>query len=302
MAMLMLDDVAQRTWGERLGDPLPQGYWDEVIAAVRSTRPWLRFIAESYWDRDRDLLDAGFDYCYDKRLYDQLAQSSPATVLAHLRANPAHHNRMVRFLENHDERRASTTFGPPHRYRTVATTVATLPGMTLWHEGQADGRRGQVPIFLGRRRVEPLDGDLASFHERLWRIAAGVRRGEWSLCEVTGWPDNPSFEALVAWQWADETGHTLVVVNLHADRADGMAHLDVAPGTHGLHIDLLTGATYPFLGDAVAAQGLYVSLPGWGTQILSWQGARIPTRRTTARPGTPDERANLLTTRPGIAP
>ncbi|MBI1375982.1 MAG: alpha-amylase [Frankiales bacterium] len=269
MAMLMLDDIALRTWGQRLGAPPERGYWDDVIMAVRSSHPDFRFVAETYWDREPDLLAAGFDHCYDKRLYDRLTHEGPDAVRDHLRADRDYQRGMVRFLENHDEPRAASTFGPPARYKALATAIATLPGMTLWHDGQAEGRTTFLPVFLGRRPDEAPDADLASFHARLWGVAAAVRNGAWSLCEVTGWPDNGSAAALVAWQWSDSVGHTLVVVNLHGEPADGMAHLDVAAGTHGLHVDLLTGARYPFLGDAVAAQGLYIGLPGWGAQILS---------------------------------
>ena len=38
--------------------------------------------------------------------------------------------------------------------------IATLPGATLWHEGQFDGWRVRLPVFLGRRPVEPNDAEL----------------------------------------------------------------------------------------------------------------------------------------------
>ena len=30
------------------------------------------FIAEAYWDLEWELQQQGFDYCYDKRLYDRM--------------------------------------------------------------------------------------------------------------------------------------------------------------------------------------------------------------------------------------
>ena len=107
--------------------------------------PAFRFVAEAYWDREWDLQQLGFDYCYDKRLYDRLAQGDVAPVRGHLDADPAYQGRLVRFLENHDEPRAARTFGPPARAKAAAVTIATLPGLTLWHDGQADGRRGLRP-------------------------------------------------------------------------------------------------------------------------------------------------------------
>ena len=72
MAMLMLDDVVTATWGERVGPPRSPTYWTEVIEAVRRGHPDFRFVAEAYWDREWDLMQLGFDHCYDKRLYDRL--------------------------------------------------------------------------------------------------------------------------------------------------------------------------------------------------------------------------------------
>ena len=74
MAMLMMNDVFARTWGGRVG-PAPQtDYWPEVIGRVRESHPGFLFLAEAYWDLEWDLQQQGFDYCYDKRLYDRLLQ------------------------------------------------------------------------------------------------------------------------------------------------------------------------------------------------------------------------------------
>ena len=172
MAMLMLDDVVTATWGERVGPPPAVTYWTEVIAAVRRVNPAFRFVAEAYWDREWDLQELGFDYCYDKRLYDRLEQGDVAPVRGHLDADPAYQGRLVRFLENHDEPRAARTFAPPERVKAAAVTIATLPGMTLWHDGQAEGREVFVPVFLGRRPEEPPDDALATWHRDLWAAVA----------------------------------------------------------------------------------------------------------------------------------
>ena len=101
--------------------------------------------------------------------------------------------------------------------------------------------------------------------------AAG-RRGTWHRCEVTGWPDNPSAEALLAWTWRDrDDGMTLVVVNLSDGPADGVVHVDHAPaaGRRWRLTDLLDGTTYEREGDDLARNGLYVARPGWGAHVLS---------------------------------
>ena len=99
MAMLALDDVFAATWAGHVGPPLTKPFWVEVIAAVRATHPELVFMAEAYWDREVDLLAQGFDLCYDKRLYDHLVHPDPEAA----RQRVATGDRLVRFIENHDE-------------------------------------------------------------------------------------------------------------------------------------------------------------------------------------------------------
>jgi hypothetical protein len=271
MAMLLLDDVVTATWGDRVGPPPKRGYWPAVIASVRDAYPDFRFVAEAYWDREWDLQQLGFDYCYDKRLYDRLAQGSAGPVSGHLDADPAYQQRLVRFLENHDEPRAASTFAPTARAKAYAVAVATLPGMTLWYEGQAEGRAVFVPVFLRRRRSEPPDEQLAAWYRRLWSAAARVRDGVWSRCDVTGWPDNRSASRLVAWRWSLGESLTLVVVNLGPEPADGTVHVHHIPALGGQWqlTDLLDGTVYQRDGDDLAARGLYVSRPGWGVHMLA---------------------------------
>ena len=59
-----------------------------------------------------DTAAAGFDYTYDKRLYDRLRMGQPRPVREHLQAGLDYQNKLARFLENHDEPRAAATFLP----------------------------------------------------------------------------------------------------------------------------------------------------------------------------------------------
>jgi hypothetical protein len=274
--MLMLDDVVTATWGERVGPAPAATYWTEMIAAARSVNPAFQFVAEAYWDREWDLQQLGFDYCYDKQLYDRLEQGDVAQVRGHLGADPAYQGRLVRFLENHDEPRAARTFSPPARVKAAAVTIATLPGLTLWHEGQADGREVFVPVFLGRRANEPPDPALATWYDDLWAAAPRIRAGVWAPCEVTGWPDNTSAEALVAWTWTAGDALSLVVVNLTDHAADGVVHVghSVAAGRRWRLDDLLDGTTYERSGDDLADGGLYVARGAWAAHVFT--AAPIP--------------------------
>jgi hypothetical protein len=229
------------------------------------------FAAEAYWDLEWELQQLGFDHCYDKRLFDRLLHAPPADVRGHLHADLGYQQGLMRFTENHDEPRAAAEL-PPAAVRAAAVTIATLPGATLWHEGQFEGWRIHVPVLLGRRPVEPDDADLRRFHLELVAAAGELRRGAWALCEATGWLDNPTCDLLLTWCWTDGDQRSLVVVN-HADLpASARVHppwTDLGGRSWELH-DVLSGDTFERDGAEIATSGLYVALPPWGFHVLRW--------------------------------
>ena len=97
-------------------------------------------IAEAYWDKEWELQQHGFNFCYDKRLYDRIIGQDASAARDHLRADLSYQSRLVRFLENHHEPRIASRL-PGDAERAAAVTIATQPGATLWHEGQFEGRR-----------------------------------------------------------------------------------------------------------------------------------------------------------------
>ena len=72
MAMLLLNNVFERTWGARAGEKPVNDYWRTVIQAIKRKHGEFRFIAEAYWDLEWELQQQGFDFCYDKKLYDRM--------------------------------------------------------------------------------------------------------------------------------------------------------------------------------------------------------------------------------------
>ena len=48
-------------------------------------------------------------------------------------------------------------------------TTLSQTGARLVHEGQLEGRKVQLPVFLARRPDEPVDADLKAFYDRLLR-------------------------------------------------------------------------------------------------------------------------------------
>lgn len=274
MAMLMTNEVFARTWGDRAGAPAAEEFWPTVIARAKSAHPDLLFIAEAYWDMEWTLQQHGFDFTYDKRLYDRLVHDPPEAVRGHLQADAGYQEHLIRFIENHDEPRAAATFAAP-RARAAAVVMSTLEGARLYHDGQLDGFRTHVPVFLGRAPDESTDESLHSFYERLIRAVADsdLRGGAWQLCDCTGWPDNDSYRSLVSWCWSGAAGRHLVVVNLSAASAQARVQLpwtDLPAQTWQLS-DALSAETFERAGDELGAEGLYVALEPWGSYLLGFR-------------------------------
>jgi hypothetical protein len=266
MAMLLLNQIFERTWGSRASQRPPTEYWGDVIPAVKRAHPNFRLIAEAYWDLEWELQQQGFDFCYDKRLYDRLEHDNAESVRLHLCADFAYQQKLLRFLENHDEPRAAATFSPA-KERAAAVTISSVPGARLFHEGQFEGRKVRLPVFLGRCPAEPVDKALQAFYDKLLAAinAPIFRDGEWKLCERSGWPDNPSFQNLAAWSWVKDNDRRLIVVNLSESAVQARVQVpwEEVRGTTWRLIDALSDASYDRDGDEMAVSGLYVELGPW---------------------------------------
>jgi len=247
MAMLLLNPIFERTWGSRAGHRPATEYWKDLIPAIKKAYPGFLFIAEAYWDLEWELQQQGFDFCYDKKLYDRLEHSDAEDIRLHLCADLAYQQKLLRFIENHDEPRAAATFSP-EKLRSAAVTMATLPGGRLLHEGQLVGRKIRPPVFLGRRPQEPSNHEWLAFYTTLLQALDNpvFRDGQWSLCERTGWPDNSSFQDLVAWTWVKNDDRYLIIVNLSGSTVQARVHLpwrELAGETWRLS-DAFSGAAY----------------------------------------------------------
>jgi hypothetical protein len=274
MAMLMINRIFAKTWGSYAGREPAQEFWPAVLGELRTQHPDTVLVAEAYWDMEWELQQQGFSFCYDKRLYDRITGADAAAVRDHLRADLDYQSRLLRFGENHDEPRIASRM-PAGAERAAAVTIATLPGATMWHEGQFEGRRVRPPVFLSRRPDEPPDAELAAWYGRLLAAVAAhhVRAGTWRLREATGWPDNQSCRNLLAWSWDGDHGSDrhLAVVNLSAEPAQGRVPLDWAdlPGRSWRLTDLLGEQVFERDGTELASPGLFVALEPWQYHLLA---------------------------------
>lgn len=273
MAMLMMNDVFAETW-KRKAEGLPaREYWDDVIAAARAAHPQMLFIAEVYWDLEHELLRQGFDYTYDKRLYDRLAMGQISEIKSHLMADLDFLRANIRFIENHDEGRAMEVFGED-RQRPAAALICTLPGAVLLHQGQLSGRRIKLPLQINRGAHENSHPLLARFYRRLLsEVRSEVyRAGEWQLRAAQAIHSEDHTHAnLIAYSWQKGESVRLIIVNLSSEWS--RARFDFSPWTqmadHGWRLyDVLSESYTLHEGDALLLDGLLLEVPPNSAQIL----------------------------------
>jgi glycosidase len=159
MAMLLLNEIFERTWGNRAGSKPDKDYWRTVIPAIKSSHPAFKFIAEAYWDLEWELQQQGFDFCYDKKLYDRMEHGQAENVRQHLLADLPYQEGMVRFIENHDEPRAATAFPDGKggcRDSHVAWGPTAARGTVRGNAGEAAGLPGPPSGRAGRSRSRGL--------------------------------------------------------------------------------------------------------------------------------------------------
>ncbi len=268
MAMLVLPEVFERTWG------IPaKPFWPEATRRVRQLVPEFCFMAEVYWDLEWAVQHQGFDYAYDKRLYDRLREGHAGPVRDHLRAGLDYQNKLARFLENHDEPRAAATF-PRGIHQAVAALTFLAPGLRFFHQGQWEGRVKRISPHLSRAPQEAVNEALKQFYHRLLAVLRQplLREGRWQLLECQpAWAGNGSSDAFIAYSWeGPETGRLLVAVNFaeHASQCYlRLPFADLGNRRWRLH-DLLAEVYYEREGDELRTRGLYLDMTPWQYHVF----------------------------------
>ncbi len=268
MAMLVLPEVFERTWG-RTSAP----FWPQAIQRVRERSPEFCFMAEVYWDLEWALQQQGFDYAYDKRLYDRLRGGHARPVVEHLQAELAYQAKLARFLENHDEPRAAAVCDPLV-HRAAAVITYTIPGLRFFHQGQFEARKKRISPHLIRAPEESPDTELAGFYDELLAILRRpvVRGGEWQRLECQpAWDGNGSWYAFVAHSWSGGEGERmLVTVNYAPHSSQCYIKLPFSEiRDHAVRLrDTLSPACYVRDGNELVERGLYLDMPPWSYHLF----------------------------------
>ncbi len=276
MAMLMVNYVFAQTW-HRTDIPTTE-FWQVLIPSVKAYAPDFAFMAEVYWDMEAELQSLGFDYTYDKRLYDRMRDHGADGVRDHLLAPLSYQQKMVRFIENHDEARALRTFGL-ERSQAAAVLITLLPGARLIYEGQMDGRRVKVPVQLGRRPTETPIEPLSAFYRKLLKEATQAPYHSGGYMALAANPilgNDHGDEALVTFAWAQDADWRIVIVNYSAQPVQARVMIP-RPDLHTAEVwtltDALTGDETLHLSNDILTAGVPINLTAYGAQVFMMRPA-----------------------------
>lgn len=276
MAMLILPEVFGSTWSRK-----GLSFWPEATKEVKEKHPDFCFMAEVYWDMEWTLQQQGFDFTYDKRLYDRLRDGHVQSIRGHFQAGLDYQDKLARFLENHDEPRAADTFGP-NKNRAAAVITFLSPGLRFFHQGQFEGRMKRISPHLIRAPHEPLNTDLQDFYFDLLGVIKQplFREGLWRLLEcVPAWDGNGSWDSYLAFLWEEKDGRrALVTVNYapHSSQCYVRLPLSEISNQHIEFNDLMSTAIFYRDGNDLISRGIYLDMPPWGYHVFEVSVAPPP--------------------------
>ena len=270
MAMLAVNTVFMKTWGQFVEERPKTEFWDGIIPAVKDKDPDFKFIAEVYWDMEWELMNQGFDYCYDKTLYDRILYDPARSVRGHLQADWEYSTKLIRFIENHDEKRATSTFGLEES-KAAATITLCLPGARLVHYGQQLGYETKLPIQLQRwSQTEATNVEIKRFYNDLTTIIHDylTKSNLWNVGRVykenTPGPENP----MVSYYWNLNRFIIYVIVNFSAQKVDCV--LDLSTHRQDISYKVTSLLHQNCKKEAAELNGsiIHLNFDPWGIQIL----------------------------------
>ena len=268
MAMLILPEVFRRTWSIEA-----EPFWPQSIKEIKANEPDFLFLAEVYWDLESVLQDQGFDFTYDKQLYDRLRSQESRPVREYLFANLDYQNKSARFMENHDEPRAAVTF-PENVHQAAAMITYLTPGMRFFHQGQLAGQEARIPMQLCRAPMGDENLNIRDYYLRLLDLLKLpiFRSGDWRLLEcLPAWQSNWTWDNFLAFTWEDENNERLlVIVNYAPHQSQCYVRLPWA-GLSGRQIcfrDIIGEAVYIRSWDDLSQVGLYIDMGAWDYHVF----------------------------------
>lgn len=272
MVMLMLNKVFKDTWGKFVQEEPPfEEFWPEAIAKIRETKPGFIFGAEVYWGLEWEVQELGFDYTYDKTLYDRLLLSTPQDIQGHLNAEHLYQKRSIRFIANHDEESPITAFGL-EKSKAAATVIATITGSRLFTLPQLYGERFRLPIQYVPNECFH-DENVFNFYKKLLSITDHpcFHGGQWVLKNPRPVSEeDDSFRNILSWAWTQLSTCKVVVINYKNAPSNCFLPLDKLPKAENPVIrEEFSGAEIPLNEEVFKQKGIRLSLTPFEVKVLS---------------------------------
>ncbi len=278
MAMLQLNNVFKNTWLGVINkfeiQKPKEEFWKYAISKVRNIRKDFLFIAEAYWDLEWDLQQLGFDYTYDKRLLDRLSLHDLIGVKNHLKAEIQFQLKSVRFIENHDEKRAVAKFGK-QASMAAAVLMSTIPGMKLYYDGQFEGKKIKLPVQIGKEPVEKESKTIIDFYNKILEITKDKIFNEGNfrqLDAIQSSPNNFKNENMFIFLWQLKNEYKLVVINYSENTSQCRIKLDLETTQNEIIFeDVFNNMKFIRSVSEIKNPGLYVELKSYGSHIFTFE-------------------------------
>jgi len=278
MAYLLLNENIEANWGQPLaawGYKKPSTeWWTGAILTVKAQYPHVIFAAEVYSPWETNLQQCGFDYTYDKTLYDRLGEGNLDEIRNWLSSHSEEYlKHSVHFVSNHDEPRAAQFFGSTWRANAAAFIAYTIPGMRLYWMWENRGYNNKLDVHLRREQSESNRNETVQFYKTLWNITNDdvFDKGQWKYLQVIGSNDG---WRLVAYRWHYLNKKRLVVVNYSDTQGSGnivLSNAEAVGGNDTIPVrDLITDITYQRSAASLRSSGLSVVIPSWWAQIFEY--------------------------------
>jgi len=280
MSMLVIPEVFSSTWQENhlINNPRPvkNSFWPDATETIKKSHPGFLFIAEAYWDLEWRLQQDGFDFTYDKKLYDRILTCGAKDIHEHLHSDPSFGNKCARFLENHDEPRIASKLEWPKQQCACLITFLT-PGMLLLHEGQLEGNKVRSNVHLRRRILEPVSLEILTFSEKMLELikANQLRESIWTWVQpIEAWAGNFTHQDFITFiRQHPKTGLHIFAINYSGHQSQCLFPVSgqALPDGEVVLTDLLSGSTFKRNGSDLTTNGLFVDLPPWGYHWLHYK-------------------------------
>lgn len=237
MVMLMLNKVHKEIWGKYINYEMPgEEFWPQAIRTIKEKFPSFSFVAEVYWGLESEVQDLGFDFTYDKILYDRLLFSNPPQIAAHLSAEHLYQKKTLRFIANHDEEAPIAAFGSKQRSFAAAVVAYTLSGGRLFTSSQLYGVKHRLPIQYVPSAIYS-DEEVLSFYKKMLGIINHpcFHGGQWFLKTASSYDGKDlSHQNILTWMWTQNTTCKVVVINYSNQRSKFKLFMDKLPKTQDI--------------------------------------------------------------------